>query len=93
VGVVARQGELYMNTVSLSAGGCSLRWSGPAPRVGQVIRLRFGAGSSKVAVDGEVRWVRSGSSTTVGLRFADTRAASILAGVLGAVERSLAPTI
>jgi hypothetical protein len=93
VRVVGCLGEVFMPSVSLSAGGCSLRWSGPPPRVGEVIRMRFGAASSRVTIEGAVRWVRAASGTTVGMRFVDPRSASILAGVLGAVERSHAPTI
>jgi hypothetical protein len=40
-----------------------------------------------------VRWVRAGSSPTVGTCFGDPSAAASLGGVLGAVARSLAPTI
>jgi hypothetical protein len=93
VGVVARRGEVYMTTVSLSPGGCSLRWSGATPQTGQALRLRFGAGSGKVEVEGTVRWVRGGSSVNVGIRFGDPRAAATLTGVLGAVARSMAPTV
>jgi hypothetical protein len=63
-------GATYMNTFSLSRGGCGLRWSGAAPRVGNAFLIRLGAGFSAPTVRATVCWVREeGSGLRVGFRF------------------------
>jgi hypothetical protein len=92
--VVGRLADVFMQTLSLSQGGCSLRWSGAVPRAGQTLRLRFGAGSSKFEIDGVVCWTgTTGSSAGVGIRFTDPRSATTLGGLLGAVARAGAPRV
>jgi hypothetical protein len=60
----------YMNTTSVSAGGCAIRWSGPLPAVGQAVGLRFGVGSRAVCLQGVVRWARNrASGPAVGVEF------------------------
>lgn len=61
--------SVFMVVTSVSEGGCSLRWSGPAPQAGEAIRLRIGAGALACELRGVVRWVKSSSAAThVGVR-------------------------
>jgi hypothetical protein len=65
---LAGQREVYATTLSVSQGGCSLRWAGPPPAVGDVLRLRLGASLREVTAAFEVRWVESEARrTSVGL--------------------------
>jgi len=91
--VLGRTGSVMMATCNVSAGGCSLRWSGAPPAVNQVVRLRFGVGPRATELDGTVRWVRTKPNTTVGVRFRDPRAAALLGPTLAAVERTQPPTV
>jgi hypothetical protein len=60
---------ILVNTISASEAGCSLRWPGRLPAVGQRLFLRFGVGIRSVDVVGVVRWKRpSPSSPAVGLQ-------------------------
>lgn len=60
----------FMTATSISEGGCSLRWSGLLPSVGQALELRFGIGSRTADLRGVVRWRRlAPSSPAVGVRF------------------------
>jgi PilZ domain-containing protein len=60
--------EVYTTTISISQGGCALRWSGSPPRQGEILHLRLGAGLREVAHAFAVRWVEQGSRhTSVGL--------------------------
>jgi PilZ domain len=57
--VVACNGVVsYMTAISISEGGCALRWSGALPPVGQELELRFGMGSVPARLRGAVRWAR-----------------------------------
>jgi hypothetical protein len=74
VAVASRTGEQDMAALNLSRGGCSLRWSGPAPGVGQELRLRLGT-RGRVELRGVVCWWwRLGSVTVAGVRFVDAQA-------------------
>jgi hypothetical protein len=67
--VVSYRGAgFFLNTTSASEAGCSLRWPGRLPAVGQRLFLRFGVGIRAVDLVGVVRWKRvSPSSPAVGL--------------------------
>ncbi len=64
-------GPTYMTTYSLSENGCGLAWSGSPPAaVGAQLDIRLGAGSRAIVFRSVVCWTaRSGSTTTVGVRF------------------------
>jgi len=66
-------GPTYMNTFSVSENGCGLAWSGPVPAVmGAELDIRLGAGTRAVTFRSVVCWIaRSGSTATVGVRFAN----------------------
>jgi hypothetical protein len=65
---LAGEREVYATTLSVSRAGCSLRWAGPAPVVGDLLRLRLGAALREVTAAFVVRWVDSDPHrTSVGL--------------------------
>jgi hypothetical protein len=67
----------YMNTTSVSAGGCAIRWAGPLPAVGSPVGLRFGVGSRVVCLQGVVRWAKNrASGPAVGVEFQGTGASA-----------------
>lgn len=68
------EGSSYLTTVSVSVSGCSLRWPGAMPSVGQLLDLRF-LGSRPLDMRGVVRW-RKGASQTVGIAFVERAAAA-----------------
>lgn len=83
VAVASRTGEQYMSALNLSEGGCSLRWSGSAPTIGQPLTLRLGTARGKIELRGVVCWwQRLGSVTIAGVRFADARVRRVLADLL-----------
>ena len=60
----------FMNTFSVSLGGCGLSWIGARPRLGNVIYVRLGGGRSAANLRGMVCWVRDASGgVRVGIRF------------------------
>ncbi len=68
--VSSRTGNTYMTTFSLSRGGCGLAWSGPIPRLGDVLWVRLGSASGGVAMRGMVCWTKEqGAGRRVGIRF------------------------
>ena len=85
-------GPNYMTTFSVSENGCGLAWSGPVPAVlGTEMDIRLGAGTRSVTFRSVVCWTaRSGSTATVGVRFA-TGTRSTWAMILTEVKRSGAP--
>lgn len=85
-------GPTYMTTFSVSENGCGLAWSGPVPAViGTELDIRLGAGSRAVTFRSVVCWTaRSGSTPTVGVRFA-TGARGAWAMMLTEAKRSGAP--
>lgn len=89
--LTARGGaSFYVTTLSISSSGCSLRWPGPLPTVGEAVNLRF-AGSRPIDMRGVVRW-RKPAGSTVGLRFVDGLAgAEAWKLLLEDVKRSGAP--
>jgi hypothetical protein len=62
-----RGGQVYTTTVSISEGGCALRWSGALPSTGERLTLRVGAGSRSLDYRGVVCWA-DGSLSTAGVR-------------------------
>ena len=80
----------YASTVSISASGCSLRWSGSLPKVGEAVALSF-RGTRSVEMLGVVRW-RKPASQTVGLSFMErTRGADAWRVLVEDVKKSGAP--
>jgi hypothetical protein len=68
--VSSRSGNTYMTTFSLSRGGCGLAWSGPVPRLGDVLWVRLGSAAGGVAMRGMVCWTEErGEGRRVGIRF------------------------
>jgi hypothetical protein len=60
----------YMNTFSLSRGGCGIDWTGPRPVNGAFVDLRIGTGNNGARLRARVRWVRpEGSLFKVGASF------------------------
>jgi hypothetical protein len=73
-----------MTTFSVSRGGCGLAWSGPAPRLGDTLFVRLGAGRSAATLRAMVCWTEPrGRSLRVGVRFVggqDWELQSLIAG-------------
>ena len=89
VAVATRTGDQYMSALNLSEGGCSLRWSGQAPTIGQPLQLRLGTSRGKIELRGVVCWwSRIGAVTIAGVRFADPRVRVLLADVLAELAGS-----
>jgi hypothetical protein len=64
-------GEFSTHTVSVSSGGCSFPWTGPAPAVGRPVRLWLGDAAPRVLVQGVVCWSSPpGRVTMTGLALA-----------------------
>ena len=59
--------SFYLTTSSVSSNGCSLRWPGSLPKLGEVVNLRF-SGTRSIDIRGVVRWKKPATSM-VGLRF------------------------
>lgn len=82
--------SLYVTTLSVSSSGCSLRWSGSLPTVGEAVNLRF-RGTRAVDMRGVVCW-RKPASSTVGLRFVERPGAEeAWQALLGEVKKTGAP--
>jgi len=89
--VASQNGEQYMSALNLSEGGCSLRWSGQAPTVGQRLQLRLGTARGKIELKGVVCWwSRLGSVTTAGVCFVDGRVRALLGDLLSELAGSQA---
>jgi hypothetical protein len=68
--VSSREGSTYMNTFSVSRGGCGVTWIGTRPKVGSMLELRFGSGKATASFRAMVCWARDHKSgQRVGLRF------------------------
>lgn len=62
-------GRFESTTVNVSESGCGVRWVGPAPAVGETLRLRAGPALLGPALDATVCWVgRPGAPDSAGLR-------------------------
>ena len=84
-------GTHYRKTVSISAKGCGLAWSGAVPSVGETLDVRLGAGSRAASFRGEVCWTaQAGRAATVGVRFLGGHH-GVWASVLHDIEGSGAP--
>jgi hypothetical protein len=90
--VLASRGgaSFYLTSSSVSLNGCSLRWPGSLPSLGETVNLRF-SGSRSIDMRGVVRW-RKPAKSTVGLRFVDATAGAWQAFVEG-VRKSGAPPV
>jgi hypothetical protein len=85
-------GEVYATTLSVSSGGCALRWAGAPPPEGSRLRLRIGTSPRSVALIGEVVWTRPGASTsTAGVRFITRGPEFALSTFLAEAERRKIP--
>ncbi|HEY6104525.1 MAG TPA: PilZ domain-containing protein [Anaeromyxobacteraceae bacterium] len=83
--------SIYLTSVSVSTGGCSLRWPGSMPTLGEAVNLRF-RGSRSVDMRGVVCW-RKPANKTVGLRFVERPAAGdAWQALLQEVNKSGTPT-
>jgi len=72
------QTEVYTTTVSVSEGGCALRWSGGGPPVGTPVRLHLGLGTHAIDVRGVVCWRKAeGPGPQAGVRFAEGKGAAL----------------
>jgi hypothetical protein len=71
LGVVRAGASLSVATVNVSDGGCSVRWPGKVPPVGELVLVRLGAGILAPRAEAVVCWNLEGSDKerTVGLRF------------------------
>jgi hypothetical protein len=84
-------GSSYRTTLTISAKGCGLAWSGPVPAVGEALQVRLGAGSRAATFRSVVCWTgQSGRVPTVGVRFVEGPR-GVWASVLTDVEGSGAP--
>ncbi|HEU4384423.1 MAG TPA: PilZ domain-containing protein [Anaeromyxobacteraceae bacterium] len=80
----------YASTVAIGMGGCSLRWSGSPPAVGEAVLLSF-RGTRSVEMQGVVRW-RKPASQTVGLSFVErVRGSEAWPALVDEVRNSGAP--
>jgi hypothetical protein len=80
VPTVVADGEARVLTtaVSISEGGCALRWSGAAPSLGTSLSLHLGMGRAAVAMRGVVCWRNgSGPGARTGIRFVDGHPGSV----------------
>lgn len=60
----------YMNTFSVSRGGCGLSWSGQVPRIGSGLNVRLGGGQTAASLRAMVCWARQvKGAQRVGVRF------------------------
>jgi Tfp pilus assembly protein PilZ len=68
--VVHGAASLETTTLNVSEGGCSLRWSGQLPLVGDVVQVRIGRGVFAPVARGVVCWNQPGGTVerSVGLR-------------------------
>jgi hypothetical protein len=91
--VVTLDGEQFLMTAtSLSDGGCALRWWGPLPAIGQILRLQFGFGPRAPDLRGIVHWKKARSSrSAVGVRFEAVRGARAWRKLLAELVKSRAP--
>lgn len=70
----------YMNTFSVSRGGCGLTWSGQRPRLGSVLYVRLGGGRGAASLRAMVCWARDlAGSQRVGVRFVGGEEAKLAA--------------
>jgi len=70
LGVVRAGASLSVATVNVSDGGCSVRWPGKVPPVGELLLVRLGAGILAPRAEAVVCWNLDGGDQerTVGLR-------------------------
>lgn len=62
-------GRFESTTVNVSESGCCVRWSGPAPAVGETVRLRSGPSLLGATLEATVCWVGGpGAPDSAGLR-------------------------
>jgi len=81
---------LTVPTLNVADGGCSLRWSGEAPDVGEVLPVRLGGGLFAPRAEAVVCWTMAGEpDQTVGLRLhAEGRAGRAWRSLVDEVARS-----
>jgi Tfp pilus assembly protein PilZ len=78
-------------TINISEGGCSVRWDGPLPLVGDVLSLKLGDGFFAPSARAVVCWNQPGGAQdrSVGLRVvAEGRAGKAWRALVGEIARS-----
>jgi hypothetical protein len=87
-------GRLPTSTLSISEGGCALRWPGRLPTAGQELNLSLGVGARAYGLRGVVCWTAaSAGSSRAGLRLLPLqRGRDVWRGLLADAERSGAAT-
>jgi len=83
--------DLEAVTINLSEGGCSLKWQGSMPAVGEVMRVRIPGGLFPATGRAVVCWIQSGGSAerSLGLRLvSEGRAARRWKALVAEVARS-----
>lgn len=87
-----RGAQVCASTLSVSSGGCAIRWTGPLPGVGEPLQLRFGAGARAAGLRGLVCWRdASAAASTAGIRFLLGGTPVELSALLAEMELSGAP--
>jgi hypothetical protein len=90
--VTSGAGSTYMNTFSVSRGGCGLAWNGAPPRVGSMLDLRLGSGAGSAAFRAMVCWVREQNhGRRVGIRFVAGQDAALVALLKAALAAANGP--
>ncbi|HSN91516.1 MAG TPA: PilZ domain-containing protein [Anaeromyxobacteraceae bacterium] len=92
-GLVVRHGQddLEVATINVSEGGCSLRWEGPLPAVGDVLAIRIPGGLFPATGRAVVCWVQPGGAAerSLGVRLVSKgRAARRWRALVAEVARS-----
>jgi hypothetical protein len=85
------QDLVQTTTINLSEGGCAVRWAGPLPLVGDLVRFKLGGGLFAPSARGVVCWNQPGGPVerSVGLRvIADGRAGKAWKALVAEVARS-----
>ena len=91
--VTTASGESFeAATINVSEGGCSLRWPGPLPQIGDVVTVKVGDGLLAASARAVVCWNSMGSSDaqpSVGIRIVPQgRGARAWKGVVTELARS-----
>jgi PilZ domain len=81
-------GQVYTSTVSISEGGCALRWSGTPPGTGSRLVLRMGAKGRSLDFSGVVCWSDPGSSVAGVRVFATGMMRDVWKGLLTEAARA-----
>ena len=89
--IVHGDGTLEASTLNVSEGGCSLRWTGQLPLVGDLVQIRLGRGVFAPVARGVVCWNQPGGTVerSVGVRvLPDGRAGRAWRSLVAEVAKS-----